>query len=176
VEHLVFPPGPSDAEALAKVHVASWRETYVGLLPDAYLARMSVEAHARRWLWLLTRPAPQDVTLAADGPDGLVGYVSGGPSRRRRPGEAEVHTLYVLRRAQGSGLGRALLQGAARVLADQGFKSLAISVLRDNLSARGFYERLGGIAEASRPERGPAGGVLHEVYYVWPDITALTRV
>lgn len=170
---LIVPAGPSDAQALAKVHVASWRETYDGLLPAAYLARLSVEAHARRWFWSLTRPQPGDVTLAADGPDGLVGYVSGGASRRNRADEGEVHTLYILRRAQGEGVGRALLQGAARVLAAGGARSLAISVLRDNVKARGFYARLGGIAEASRPEHGP-GGVMQEVYYVWPDITALT--
>ena len=38
---VVFPAGPSDAEELARVHVTSWRETYRGLLPDAFLARMS---------------------------------------------------------------------------------------------------------------------------------------
>jgi ribosomal protein S18 acetylase RimI-like enzyme len=173
VEHLIFPAGPDDAEALARVHVASWRETYAGLLPDTFLARMSVEDHARRWLASLMRPGPHEVTLAAGGRDGLVGYVSGGPSRRRRPGEGEVHTLYLLRKAQGSGLGRDLLEGAARVMAADGLQSLAISVLRDNVQARGFYERLGGIAEASRPERGP-GGLMHEIYYVWPDISALT--
>jgi GNAT superfamily N-acetyltransferase len=171
---LIFPAGPSDAEALAKVHVQAWRETYAGLLPPAYLARMSEEAHARRWFWVLTRPQGGDVALAADGPDGLIGYVSGGASRRNRPGEGEVHTLYILRKAQGGGVGRALLQGAARVLEADGMRSLAISVLRDNHKARGFYARMGGIAEAARPERGP-GGVLHEVYYVWPDIAALIR-
>lgn len=170
---LIFPAGPSDAEALANLHVRTWRETYDGLLPAAYLARMSVETHARRWFWALSRPQPGDVTLAADGPDGLIGYVAGGASRRNREREGEVHTLYVLRMAQGDGVGRALLQGAARVLTAGGARSLAISVLRDNLKARGFYARMGGIAEASRPERGP-GGVMQEVYYVWPDITALT--
>ena len=47
---VIFPAGPADAEALARVHVQSWRETYRGLLPDAYLARMSEEAHARRFV------------------------------------------------------------------------------------------------------------------------------
>lgn len=174
MEHLIFPAGPDDAEALARVHVATWRETYAGLLPDAYLARMSVAHHARRWFVSLSRPAPREVTLAAARPEGLIGYVSGGPSRRRRPEEGEIHTLYVLRSAQGSGVGTALLRGAARVLQAEGMRSLAISVLRDNVPARAFYDRLGGRAEASRPERGP-GGLMHEVYYVWPDITSLTR-
>jgi ribosomal protein S18 acetylase RimI-like enzyme len=171
---LIFPAGPFDAEALAKVHVQAWRETYDGLLPAAWLARMSVENHARRWFWALSRPSPGDVALAAEGPGGLIGYVSGGASRRGRSGEGEIHTLYILREAQRGGVGRALVQGAARVLAANGARSLAISVLRDNLKARGFYARLGGTPEASRAEPGP-GGVVQEIYYVWPDISVLTR-
>ena len=62
---VIFPAGPADAEALAAAHVTSWRETYRGLLPDAYLARMSEAAHARRFAHLLLKPGPDDVTLAA---------------------------------------------------------------------------------------------------------------
>ena len=46
-QFVLFPAGPADAEALAQVHVTSWHETYRGLLPDAYLARMSQESHHR---------------------------------------------------------------------------------------------------------------------------------
>jgi hypothetical protein len=90
---LIFPPGPADAEALAAVHVRSWREAYRGLLPDAYLARMSEADYARRFRHALTYPGPHEVTLAAAGSDGLFGYVQGGPSRAGAPGEAEIATL-----------------------------------------------------------------------------------
>jgi len=170
---VLFPPGPLDAEALALTHVTSWRETYRGLLPDAYLARMSVAQHTRRFARSLLRPGPDDVTLAAADRNGIVGYAQGGPSRRRLAGEAEVATLYVLKMAQGHGLGVRLLSQTARALAARGAMSLVISVLRDNLAARGFYEHLGGVAEPARMEPGPAGGLLHEVAYRWPDIRAL---
>ena len=49
-----------------------------------------------------------------------------------------------------------------------------ISVLRDNIPARGFYEHLGGQAEAPRKEPGP-GGLMYEVSYRWADIRTLTR-
>jgi hypothetical protein len=32
----------SDARAIAEVHVASWRETYRGIVPDAFLDALSV--------------------------------------------------------------------------------------------------------------------------------------
>ena len=172
MSYLIVPAGPQDAAELARVHVASWRETYGGLLPDAYLAAMSEEAHARRWAQALT--SGSEMVLAAVGREGLVGYAAGGSSRRRRPAEAEVQTLYLLASVQGQGLGRDLLAATARVLAAQGARSLMISVLRDNVLARGFYERLGGTAEAPRREPSPGGGVLYEVSYVWDDIGVLT--
>jgi ribosomal protein S18 acetylase RimI-like enzyme len=171
---VVFPAGPVDAEALAAVHVASWRQTYRGLLPDGYLARMSEPAHARRFAARLVRPGPNDVVLVAADRFGLVGYAEGGPSRRAVPGEAEISTLYLLDRAQGRGLGRRLLVETARALAAHGARSLAISVLRDNLRARRFYEHLGGEAEPARQEPGPGGGRYWEVAYLWRNITDLT--
>src|SRR5213075_494245 len=82
-QFVIFPAGPTDADDLARVHVQSWRETYRGLLPDAYLARMSEAAHARRFGHALMKPGADDVTLAAADRWGLVGYVQGGASRRR---------------------------------------------------------------------------------------------
>jgi len=170
---VVFPAGPSDAEDLAQVHVRTWRETYRGILPEAYLARMSAAAHARRWRQALARPASGEVTLAAADRSGIVGYAGVGPSRSGRAGEAEIHTLYLLRAVQGRGLGRELVGDAARLMAARGFTSMMISVLSDNRPARGFYERLGGAAEPDRMEPGPAG-LASETAYLWPDIRKLT--
>jgi len=169
---VVFPAGPSDAEELARIHVASWRETYRGLLPDAFLARMSEPGFARRFRRSLSSPGA-GVTLAAADRYGLVGYAQGGASRHGVPGEAEIATLYVLRQAQGHGLGARLMADAARTLAANGATSLRVSVLRDNIRARGFYEHLGGEPEAARQEPGPGGRLLYEVAYRWPDIGTL---
>jgi ribosomal protein S18 acetylase RimI-like enzyme len=170
---VVLPPGPADAEGLAQAHVTSWRETYRGLLPDTYLARMSQAAHARRFAHLLMHPGPDDVTLAVADRWEIIGYAQGGPSRRRMPGEAEIATLYLVRSAQGRGLGRRLLADTTRALAARGAQSLVISVLRDNTGARGFYEHLGGEAEPARLEPGPGGAMLYEVAYRWGDISRL---
>src|SRR5690242_9477168 len=107
---------------------------------------MSEPGFARRFARELSDPG-QAVTLAAGGRYGLVGYAQGGPSRRGLPGEAEIATLYLLRIAQGHGLGAQLMAETARALAAQGANSLMISVLRDNIRARRFYEHMGGSAE-----------------------------
>ena len=170
---VLFPPGPYDADDLARVHVAAWRETYRGLLPDAYLARMSETAQAQRFAQALKSPGADEVTLAVGDRDGIVGYAGGGPARNGAPGEAEIHTLYLLRRAQAQGLGRRLLSGMARAMATRGARSLVISVLRDNQRARGFYEHMGGVPDPARREPGPGGRLLVEIAYRWADIRSL---
>lgn len=173
MSYVVFPAGPTDAEELARVHVTSWRETYRGLLADAFLARMSEPGFTRRFRRQLTEPG-KGVTLAAADRYGLVGYAQGSTSGRGLAGEAEIQTLYVLRTAQGHGLGKRLMAQTARALAAEGATSLMISVLRDNIRARGFYEHLGGEPEAARREPGPGGRLLYEVAYHWRDIGDLT--
>jgi len=171
--YVVLPAGPADAEALAHVHVTAWRETYRGLLPDAFLARMSEANYTRRFRRELTHPRPHDVTLAAVNPYGVFGYAAGGPARSGIAGEAEIATLYLLRAAQGRGVGRRLLTDAVRALAANGAQALVISVLADNAGARGFYEKLGGRADAPRQEAGPGGAAVWEVTYRWDDIRRL---
>lgn len=173
-EIVILPAGPGDATGLAEVHVRSWRETYQGILPAASLSRMDVASHAKRWRRHLMQARSQDVVLAAEGPDGLVGYCSGALLPGAPGGvEAEVHTLYLLRSAQSMGNGRRLLGAVARVLEAQGARSLLIWVLSENRRARRFYDHIGGVAAAERPVHGWGGG-LRETAYVWSDVAVLT--
>jgi ribosomal protein S18 acetylase RimI-like enzyme len=168
--YAIAPAGPADAGALARVHVESWRETYDGILPRSYLERMSVGLHERQWRYRLM--STREATLAAEGHQGLVGYVSAQRARgRAQRDEAEIATLYLLKSAQGRGLGRALFTAGARVMAARGAGALVLWVLRDNLKARGFYERLGGLVDRAG-EEFVGGSVVPSVRYRWPDLKA----
>lgn len=171
-QSLIVPAGPGDADALARLHVATWRETYPGLLPAGYLAAMDEERHARRWrgqLKSVDRPAP---VLLAEQRGGLVGYCAAG---RARGGEAEVFTLYLLRRVQAAGLGARLLRAMARVLKGDGARALHLWVLSNNRDARGFYDRMGGEVGLSRPVAGWGGGLM-ETRYRWRNIDILAEL
>lgn len=170
----IIPAGPGDAAALAEVHVRAWRETYAGLLPAQYLARMNTAVHATRWRRQLSRARAGDVVLAAEGPEGLVAYCAGALLTNSAIREAEIFTLYVLRSAQGLGLGKRLLGAAARVLEAETARSLRLWVLSGNVRAREFYAHLGGVQVAERPVSGWGGG-LSEVAFRWRDIRALNR-
>lgn len=173
LDFAIVPAGPGDAAALGHVHVKSWRETYPGLLPQAYLAAMRPQVHARRFYRDLIHARPGEVVLLAEGAEGSVGYAAGALlTAQSRAADAEVHTLYVLREAQGSGLGRALLGASARVFQAQGAKSLMLFVLSGNRRARNFYEHLGGEAFAEVPSHGWGDGLM-ETAYRWPEIGRL---
>jgi ribosomal protein S18 acetylase RimI-like enzyme len=173
LDYAISPAGPADALELGRVHVKSWRETYPGILPQAALDRMSAPMHVRRFRHELTEAKEGHVTLIAEGSSGTVGYAAGAVlSGEGRAADAEVFTLYVLRQAQGAGVGRALLRGAARVLKAQGASSLMLFVLTRNEPARGFYERLGGEAFAEVASHGWGTG-LTETAYRWADIGTL---
>jgi GNAT superfamily N-acetyltransferase len=159
-----------DAPAIAKVHVATWRSTYGGIIPQAYLDRMSVANRSAGWVRLLDRgPAAGLTTFVSEDRNGtVVGYVSFGPSRhddRRFAGE--ISSLYVLKGHQGAGHGRRLFLAAANRLAVAGHKGLFVWVLADN-PARGFYEAMAGTPVAD-VTRGFAGTPLHEIGYGWTE-------
>jgi ribosomal protein S18 acetylase RimI-like enzyme len=113
--------------------------------------------------------------LAAEGPEGLIGYSAGLRTLDAADGpHGEIFTLYLLRAAQRRGLGRRLLASGARVLAAEGARSLRLWVLSANESAREFYQRLGGAQGAERPVGGWGGGLM-ETVYTWSDIGVLAR-
>jgi GNAT superfamily N-acetyltransferase len=170
---LIVPAGPSDAWDLARVHVTSWRETYDGLLPKAYLDAMSIVVHAHRWRHQLSRLGPGEVVMAAEDRGGLIGYCAAGLSKPQGGAAAEVFTLYLLKAVQGRGLGRRLLASTARVLAAKGAVSLGLWVLNGNQRARDFYRQLGGRPAEERGVSGWGGG-LKETFYRWPDIHKVT--
>jgi ribosomal protein S18 acetylase RimI-like enzyme len=170
----IVPAGSSDAAALARVHVEAWRETYGGILPAAYLSSLSVPGQMRRFRRRLM--IDSEFTLLAETASEPVGYCAGDWARQPGlngaggpSGEGEIHTLYVLRRAQRAGLGRALLIAGARVLAARGATSMVLWVLRDNAPARAFYERMGGRGEGVSGE-WVGGGIVASVGYRWADL------
>jgi L-amino acid N-acyltransferase YncA len=160
-----------DAPAIAAVHVAAWRETYLGLVPDDYLAGLAVEPRERMWHDVLTHPVDRAVYVAEDAGGRIVGLASGGPRQTSDPTYAayagELYAIYLLRDAQGQGTGRALVRAVASRIAELGMRSLLIWVLADNPSRR-FYEALSGTVVGEQ-SIAIGGRLLVEVAYGWPD-------
>ena len=172
----------ADAIAIGAVHVAAWRSSYPGILPDSYLARLSVsrqamhyEAAIRGGTGVLVATASGTNVPIGSGPR-IIGFTTAGRARHaeiggKRLAEGEVETLYVLDDWRERGVGRRLMRASASHLVDIGCKSAFVWVLRGNPS-RWFYQRLGGkpVAEATTQI---AGQKIVQTAYVWDPIQQL---
>jgi GNAT superfamily N-acetyltransferase len=141
----IRPANVNDAAAIANVHVESWRTTYKGIVPDDFLAKLSYAQREQMWRQVLTDPDnPSFVYVAEDDRGQVVGFVSGGPERRRDPVDTgALYAIYLLAAYQGQGIGRQLVRTLVSRLRQEGITALLLWVLAEN-PARTFYEQLGG--------------------------------
>ena len=163
---------PDDAQAIAAVHVASWRTTYRGIMSDAVLGGLSVERRAATWRAMLDAPAARSFILVAeDALAGIIGFVSAGSERDGDPVySGEIYAIYLLAPAQRRGVGRRLMTEAALRLAAAGMPAFRLWVAADNHPGRRFYEAMGGAPIAERTVQ-IGGADLREVAYGWRAIS-----
>jgi ribosomal protein S18 acetylase RimI-like enzyme len=162
-----------DSAAIARVHVASWRTTYRGLLPDDFLASLNEEHYTERWTRVIGEGSSRVFVVEEQrrsSDDEIVAFASCG---RERAGESsfagELYAIYVLDSAQRQGHGRELVRAAAGALKEMKLADMIVWVLRDNAPARRFYERLGGAYVRSQPIT-IGSATLEEVSYGWRSI------
>lgn len=164
---LIRPAVREDAPDLARVHVASWRAAYRGIMPDAVLDELSEEAFEARWRQSVEQA--QRSTLVGEVGGQVIGFASTGPSRDADAvplHTGELYGLYLDPRVWGQGMGRALCNAALQKLLVDEFVEATLWVLEANVRARSFYEQLGfhlepGLRKALKRE----GAVLPEVRY-----------
>ena len=125
---VIRPMMPADAEAKAYVHRKSCQETYTGLMDPDFLAASTLDKYHAIALRFV------ETTLVAELDGKIVGFGCWDP-------KGEIPALYVLRDAQGYGIGRRLLETMLERLAD--CKQVRLEVLEGNDRAIGFYEHMG---------------------------------
>ena len=168
-----------DLEAIASVHVASWRETYPGIIPDQAIAAMTLDWRVEQWRQRLTVSLEDSdvraATFVAEWAGEVVGFAWGDvPTTASSDGRskvAEVNTIYLLRSAQGCGLGRLLFTRLVSELAALGATSFFLWMSAGN-PASGFYEHLGGMVSGSK-KRMFGDVSIDAVRYSWDDIATV---
>ncbi len=91
----IRPAVATDVEAIARIHVASWRYAYRGQIPDAVLDSLDEQRRAALWRGLLDKPEHRLILAELDAL--IVGFCS---VIRSRDGDAqsdvaEVAAIYV---------------------------------------------------------------------------------
>ena len=144
---------PPDAEAVAALHLASWRSVYRGMLADAYLDGPAEADRRALWRSRFAQGPDARIVLVAEEAEAIAGFAC-LERRADGPWGLLVDNLHARPDMRGRGIGRALLRAlAARVPEDP----VHLWVLEANRSARGFYERVGGRAVERVLHREPDG-------------------
>jgi GNAT superfamily N-acetyltransferase len=154
---------PTDALAVAQLHVRAWQAGYRGLLPDGYLDGLRAEDRAARYTF--GRADGPRTTLAITGgaaggaisgiAGGTAGGIAGGIAGGTIVGFATIHqaelaALHVDPDAWRQGVGSALIARARVDLAAAGVTEAHLWLLAGNTRAQQFYERDGWTTNGTR--------------------------
>ena len=153
---MIHYPTMHDVPDLARIHVQDWAETYSGLLPDAEIQSYDIALRTAQW----RNQIENGTTTIAYSPG--MGFAQSGPQRDKALAKAgypfELYAIYLLRTAQGRGLGSELFEA---VRPKGAFTAL---VLDGNAGANNFYERRGGTIIDVRPEMVGNATIIERVY------------
>ncbi len=166
-----------DAAQMSKIHAASWRAAFRGMVPDGYLDRLP-DMYWRESF----RKALEDGSLSAklieDG-DCVAGVITYGPARTKLPVAGkpagtfanysrfgQVVSLYLMPEYYGRGYGRELLEAVREELL-QTYEGIFLWVLRENRQARAFYEKLGFVPTEETRFCEIDGETLTDIRYVY---------
>lgn len=164
----IEPATLEDARGIAEVHVASWQRAYQNILPEQYLADLSIERREKMWREALEKQLPQ--LLVARSENRTVGFVAFGASRDdgAKPGSAEIWAVYLLPEVWSQGVGRMLWQAALERMVAEGFNTVSLWVISTNERAIRFYLDAGFVPEPGSLKEFELGGVLlKEIRYVF---------
>jgi len=163
----------SDTQNIAQLHAASWRSAYRGMLSDAYLDG-EVEAE-RLTLWrkrFSQLPSNQRVIVAESAGE-IAGFACAYGSNDPLWGTLleNIHVSQTHKRqGVGAKLMRAVASWSAQTHAGHG---IYLWVLKPNLDAQMFYERLGAENVGSDIWIPPDGGAIPKFRFAWRQAEAL---
>lgn len=134
---------PSDAEAIAEIHVATWRFAYRDIMPAPFLASLSVARRAEEWKMRLS--PTERTTFVLEAPAGVLGWASIGPNRDADldTNFGELYGIYLAPSQIGKSYGQVLYGRCEEELAQRGYRGVSLWVLERNARARRFYEKSG---------------------------------
>ncbi|MGI8655941.1 MAG: GNAT family N-acetyltransferase [Pyrinomonadaceae bacterium] len=133
----------ADALAVGRVQVQSWRESFVGIVPQTFLDKMSVENRAKKFEEGFAVDFYK-MFVAETQENGIVGFADFGKARdNHNQYEAELYAIYLLRDFQRKGIGGKLFDLGVQSLVAQNMNSLSLTALEIS-PYKPFYEKMGG--------------------------------
>jgi ribosomal protein S18 acetylase RimI-like enzyme len=154
-----------DALEVERLRIRCWKKHYAGIIDETFLSKLDPEkSYMARQAAILSQ---KDINLVAVLEGKIIGLSDGGKSRLHQENrlEREVHSLYVDVDFRRQGVGGLLFQEQCNLLRQRGFERISIWALKENLSARNFYEKLNGTRlEHERSIEVDGKDYLHVIY------------
>ena len=172
---LIRPHTRADADRIAEILAAGWKQAYSHFMPQSFLAPRIDPTHRKaeiaEWLDDEFDPAAEAIFVAEDA-GGVAGFIAMELGDKGDLGATGiVNLLYIDPVAQRRGLGRALMSAGAAWLGERNPGPLVLSAYADN-THRFAYEAMGG-REAKRLRPQIDGREIETVLYLWPDPAVL---
>jgi GNAT superfamily N-acetyltransferase len=170
----IRPATLADVEAVARVFVESWKSTYEGLMPPAFLSGMSYESALDIFTQSFqSKDASYSVQVALTPAGDIVGFADSGLERGHpEKGVGELYGLYLLKAHQRQGTGEKLFRAAVRNLASKGIRSMVLWVLEQS-PYRAFYVKMGGQLRPGVKQLALTGASVRMACYAWDDLKGL---
>jgi ribosomal protein S18 acetylase RimI-like enzyme len=171
----------ADCSAIANLHIESWRNAYRGMFSDKYLDEDIFAERRRLWAERFQNPTPtqhiivgEDDSNIRNGPTAnLIGFACAFAHEDPRWG-SYLDNLHVLPSLKRQGIGARLTGHIAAWCAQTSpQEGMHLYVLEQNLNARKFYERIGGVVVEELVWLSPDGGNLKSLRYAWSDLAPL---
>lgn len=147
VEYRIKQATFEDCAEIARIHVQSWQQTYVGLVPQDYLDGMSIPARQIKWEGIFQGRTAEDKNLYIAYDNGeAVGFITFGRNRdNRNDGSGEIYAVYLLKKCWGKGIGYALFETAKQKLHKDGMTAVYLWALDTNVNAITAYRKWGAL-------------------------------
>lgn len=162
----VRPMLPTDSKRVAEIHTLSWQFAYKGIVPQDFLDDIDINKRESNWKSGIEKD-PSLVRLVAVANNKILGFVCGLNNRDKsiEDIDGELWAIYVDPNESNHGVGTILFKSFKDELNQRGIFTMNVWVLEDNLSARSFYEKMGGELSQHVKEIEIGGKKLKEVSY-----------
>ncbi len=163
-----------DIPLIAAVHAQSWRDSYRGIFPDEFLEDLVDQDRLIEWQRRIHYPKPNQHVIVATQDNQILGFICLYGNESEQWG-CFIDNLHVAKEAQGTGVGKQLMQSAAQWASDTSeHKGLYLEVLEDNFKARKFYLALGAHHQETNLWQPPGANYhVNDLLYVWHDVQSL---
>jgi ribosomal protein S18 acetylase RimI-like enzyme len=166
----------ADEPAIARLHADSWRTAYRGILRDDFLDG-TVSANRRElWRTRFSGIDREDQLILVSEEGGEIQAFACAFLDADPLWGTLLDNLHVIPGLKGRGLGRQLMSKVAENIQQRGLHStLHLWVYEQNIPARGFYERLGGVITDCVAESAPDGSRVNALRYGWRELSSLAQ-